>query len=113
MGLVVGSGSLARPRPRLGGCYHAPRVLTFRFRITGRVQGVGYRYFALTEANALGIAGYAKNLPDGSVEIVAEGAEEAVRSFEERLREGPAFCRVELVDKAPLGPRGDQDFHIR
>ena len=90
-----------------------PAVLTFRYRITGRVQGVGYRYFALKEAHALGIAGYAKNLPDGSVEVVAEGPDDAVRSFEGRLREGPAFSRVELVDKAPLAARGDQDFHIR
>ena len=90
-----------------------PAVLTFRYRITGRVQGVGYRYFALIEAHALGVAGYAKNLPDGSVEVVAEGSEEAVQSFEGRLREGPAFSRVEIVDKAPLAARGDQDFHIR
>ena len=88
-------------------------VLTFRYRITGRVQGVGYRYFALREAQVLGVAGYAKNLPDGSVEVVAEGSDEAVLSFEGRLREGPAFSRVEIVDKAPLTQRGDQDFHIR
>ena len=88
-------------------------MLTFRYRITGRVQGVGYRYFALSEAHALGVFGYAKNLPDGSVEVVAEGRDEAVLSFEARLREGPAFSRVEIVDKAPLAPRGDQDFHIR
>ena len=90
-----------------------PAVLTFRYRITGRVQGVGYRYFALREAQGLGVAGYAKNLPDGSVEVVAEGSDEAVLSFEVRLREGPAFSRVEIVDKAPLTARGDQDFHIR
>lgn len=90
-----------------------PAVTTFRFRITGRVQGVGYRYFALTEANALGIAGYAKNLADGSVEVVAEGAPGAMQAFEARLREGPAFCRVEIVDRAPLAARGDQGFHIR
>ena len=88
-------------------------MLTFRYRITGRVQGVGYRYFALTLAHALGVAGYAKNLPDGSVEVVAEGSEEAVQSFEGRLREGPAFSQVEIVDRAPLAARGDQGFHIR
>lgn len=88
-------------------------MATFRYRITGRVQGVGYRYFALIEAQALGVAGYAKNLPDGSVEVVAEGSEEAVQAFEGRLREGPAFCRVEIVDRAPLATRGDQGFHIR
>jgi acylphosphatase len=88
-------------------------VATFRYRVTGRVQGVGYRYFALMEAQAAGVAGYAKNLPDGSVEVVAEGAADAVRDFEARLKEGPAFARVELVDKEPLAVRGDLGFHIR
>ena len=86
---------------------------TFRYRVTGRVQGVGYRYFALTSAHRLGIAGFARNLPDGSVEVVAEGAAEAVVAFEEKLREGPAFARVEIVDKEALAERGDQGFHIR
>jgi acylphosphatase len=86
---------------------------TYRYRVTGRVQGVGYRYFALQEAHALGISGYAKNLPDGSVEVVAEGAAADVQAFEERLKEGPAFARVEVVDKEPLAERGDRGFHIR
>jgi acylphosphatase len=88
-------------------------LATFRYRITGRVQGVGYRYFALLEAQVAGIAGFAKNLPDGSVEVVAEGKAEAVAVFEARLREGPPFARVEIVDREPLAPRGDQGFHIR
>jgi acylphosphatase len=86
---------------------------TIRFRVTGRVQGVGYRYFALTEAHALGVSGYARNLADGSVEVVAEAAAAVLVRFEERLRQGPAFSRVEVVDKEPLAPRGDQGFHIR
>jgi acylphosphatase len=86
---------------------------TFRYRVAGRVQGVGYRYFALTCAQTLGIAGFARNLPDGSVEVVAEGRAEAVLAFEEKLREGPAFARVEIVDKEPLAERGDEGFHIR
>jgi acylphosphatase len=88
-------------------------VATFRYRVTGRVQGVGYRYFALTEAQAEGVAGYARNVADGSVEVVAEGEAEAVARFEARLKEGPAFARVEVVDKEPLAARGDQGFHIR
>jgi len=86
---------------------------TFRYRITGRVQGVGYRYFALTEAQALRVSGFARNLPDGSVEVVAEAEAERLAAFEEKLREGPAFSRVELVDKEPLAERGDEGFHIR
>lgn len=88
-------------------------LITFRYRITGRVQGVGYRYFALASAQHLGVAGFARNLPDGSVEVVAEGRAEAVLAFEEKLREGPAFARVEIVDKEPLAERGDDGFHIR
>lgn len=63
----------------------------------GRVQGVGYRAFCAHEALLLGIEGYAKNLPDGRVEVVAEGDESQLRRFIERLREGPPFSRVEEV----------------
>jgi acylphosphatase len=63
----------------------------------GRVQGVGYRAFCADEAMRLGIEGYAKNLPDGRVEVVGEGDEPQLRRFVERLREGPPFARVEEV----------------
>ena len=60
----------------------------------GRVQGVGYRAFCADEAMRLGLAGYAKNLPDGRVEVVAEGDESILRQFIELLREGPALSHV-------------------
>ncbi len=63
----------------------------------GRVQGVGYRAFCADEAMLLGIAGYAKNLPDGRVEVLAEGDESILRQFIERLREGPFLARVDDV----------------
>ena len=63
----------------------------------GRVQGVSYRAFCADEAMRLGITGYAKNLPDGRVEVVAEADEPQLRRFVERLREGPPFARVEEV----------------
>jgi acylphosphatase len=85
----------------------------FRYRVHGRVQGVGYRYFALRQAEALGVAGYARNLPDGSVEVVAEAGDETLAAFEERLRDGPAFASVADVDREAIGPRGGQGFHIR
>ena len=85
----------------------------FRFIVQGRVQGVGYRYFVLQEAEALGVSGFARNRPDGSVEVVAEGSDEALHDLEARLRQGPAFARVTGFDRAPLPPRGDQGFHIR
>jgi acylphosphatase len=86
----------------------------YRYTIHGRVQGVGYRYFVLREADALGISGFARNLADGRVEVVAEAeSEDALARFEERLREGPSFARVASVDRAAVAPRGDRGFHIR
>jgi acylphosphatase len=84
-----------------------------RFLVSGRVQGVGYRYFALQEAQKLGLTGFARNLPDGSVEVVAEGDASALASLEARLREGPSFSHVANVETAALEPRGDQGFYIR
>ncbi len=77
------------------------------------MQGVGYRYFALKEAQALGLTGYARNLDDGRVEVVAEGADSALASLESRLMQGPSFARVEAVEKVATADRGDQGFHIR
>ena len=62
--------------------------------VRGRVQGVGYRYFVMREAGTLGVSGFARNLPDGSVEVVAEAADEVLEAFEGRLREGPSFAQV-------------------
>jgi acylphosphatase len=88
-------------------------VAAYRFLVQGRVQGVGYRYFVLRQAEALGVAGYARNRDDGTVEVVAEGSEETLLHFEGRLREGPAFARVEGLERAAIASRGDQGFHIR
>ena len=85
----------------------------YRYSVNGRVQGVGYRYFVLREAEALGITGFARNLPDGRVEVVAEGPEEALAGFEARLRQGPAFATVKNVERVDAAPRGDAGFHIR
>ena len=88
-------------------------MAAYRYLVRGRVQGVGFRYFALRQAEALGIAGFARNLPDGRVEVVAEGADEVLADFESRLSAGPGFARVEGVDRAAVASRGDQGFHIR
>jgi acylphosphatase len=85
----------------------------FRYFVAGRVQGVGYRYYALRCAEAAGVAGYARNLPDGRVEVVAEGAEAALLELEERLRRGPSFGHVESLEREEIAPRGDAGFHIR
>jgi acylphosphatase len=88
-------------------------MTTYRYLVRGRVQGVGYRYFALQVADELGVSGFARNLPDGSVEVVAEGEEKALADFEARLGVGPSFGRVDGVSRSPLPVRGDLGFHIR
>lgn len=85
----------------------------YRYIVSGRVQGVGYRYFAMRAAGELGVSGYARNLGDGSVEVVAEGEEGVLRDFEERLRRGPSFAEVRSVDRQPAPARGQDGFHIR
>jgi acylphosphatase len=69
--------------------------------VHGRVQGVGFRYWASRRACALGLSGHARNLADGSVEVYAEGPPEALRALAEALREGPVASRVERVDVVP------------
>lgn len=88
-------------------------MAAYRYRVQGRVQGVGYRYFVQREADALSVTGFVRNLPDGTVEVVAEGAEPALAQLEARLREGPSFARVAGVERSAIAPRGDEGFHIR
>ena len=88
-------------------------MASFRYVVRGRVQGVGYRYFVMREANALGVTGFARNLADGTVEVVAEAADEVLELFEDRLRQGPSFASVNALDRSAIAARGDQGFHIR
>lgn len=85
----------------------------YRYLVKGRVQGVGYRYFALRTAERLGVTGFVRNLSDGRVEVVGEGPEAVLAEFEEHLRQGPAFAGVESIDRAPIEQRGDQGFQVR
>jgi len=71
---------------------------TVRLRISGRVQGVGYRMWAVAKANRLGISGWVRNLTDGSVEALAHGEPEAVNSFITACQEGPSWGQVSSVD---------------
>jgi acylphosphatase len=63
--------------------------------VKGMVQGVGFRYFAMRQANQLGVTGYVKNLVSGDVEIVVEGEREIVDHFKRILKEGPSYGIVE------------------
>lgn len=68
-----------------------------RFTVRGRVQGVGFRWFATQAARALDLRGWVRNAADGSVESVAAGSSEALVAFEKALRRGPAGSHVESV----------------
>jgi acylphosphatase len=68
-----------------------------RFLISGRVQGVGFRYFAHDVALREGVTGWVRNLPDGRVEARVEGESEAVTRVERSLRTGPRGARVDDV----------------
>lgn len=72
---------------------------TMRYLVHGRVQGVGFRWFVWREAERLGLRGKARNLPDGAVEVIAEGPEKALEELERSLGRGPAMARVERVEK--------------
>jgi acylphosphatase len=77
-----------------------------RFYVSGRVQGVGFRYFVEEVANREGVTGYVRNLPDGRVEALVEGDSEAVTRVERAIRSGPSGSRVEHVDSDVLTPGG-------
>ena len=76
-------------------------------RISGRVQGVGFRFFARETANEFGITGYVRNLPDGSLEVVAEGEEDVLKEFLEMLRDGPRSARITDI-QVSWGPPSDE-----
>ncbi|MBI4916300.1 MAG: acylphosphatase [Acidobacteria bacterium] len=79
-----------------------------RYLVSGRVQGVGFRYFVAREAEALGVAGWVRNLPDGQVEVLAEGTDPQLSTLEGRLWQGPPHARVAAVgvDAADEHPAG-------
>ncbi len=85
-----------------------------RYYVSGMVQGVGYRYFARRAAQRLGLAGYAKNLRDGRVEVYAVGPTGSLDAFRTNLERGPQSAQVSGVreEEAPMDPRFADDFSI-
>lgn len=84
-----------------------------RFLISGRVQGVGYRYFAEQSAHETGVTGWARNLDDGRVEVHADGNKKQLDDFEGRLRQGPRFADVRSVESIETTVLELSGFHIR
>ena len=87
-----------------------------RIIVQGRVQGVGYRYFAEDAARGLGVAGWVRNLPGGEVEVLARVDSASKPRLLAALREGPRMARVERLNVQTLQDDGtcpEQEFLVR
>jgi acylphosphatase len=89
-------------------------LIARRYRITGHVQGVGFRFFTGDAAQREGLSGWVRNTADGAVEVLAEGDREALLRFERAIRGGPRGARVDHVDVTEETPSGRApNFAIR
>ena len=79
--------------------------------VSGHVQGVGYRYFVQRRARDMGLSGYAENLTDGRVEVVAEGWPQDLERLLHWLKQGPPHARVDGVETQLSEATGLKDFH--
>jgi acylphosphatase len=77
------------------------------FTVYGRVQGVGFRWFTRSRARSLGLCGWVRNMPEGSVEVWAEGDTNSLNSLESHLKRGPSGSRVERVVTNEVTASGD------
>jgi acylphosphatase len=85
-----------------------------RMLVSGRVQGVGFRWATVAEATRLGLGGWVRNLPSGAVEILAEGDKDSLSEFGAWARQGPSFAEVSGVEEEWLEYRGEfGGFRIR
>ncbi|WP_029895497.1 acylphosphatase [Desulfohalovibrio reitneri] len=89
-------------------------MLTVHGIVRGRVQGVCFRDFTRGAADSLGVSGWVRNVPDGTVEFLASGGEDAVRAFMDKVRQGPPASRVEGVDADERpGAEASGGFEVR
>lgn len=85
-----------------------------RWQIQGRVQGVAFRASTRNQALSLGCDGWVRNLPDGRVEVFAQGAVDALDALASWLQTGPALARVDGIVTAPAAPEvACKGFHVR
>jgi acylphosphatase len=86
-----------------------------RWIARGQVQGVGFRWYVWREAERLGLGGFARNLSDGTVEVISQGPDEALDRLEQALRRGPSGGRVDTLDRleVPAELEVSNSFHIK
>lgn len=87
--------------------------LSRKFIVSGRVQGVGFRYHTCHEGLKQGLSGYAKNLTNGDVEVVANGTEAALNVFYSWLKQGPSTSAVESVEMLEIEFQHLSGFKIK
>jgi acylphosphatase len=90
----------------------AAKLSAKRYFIRGRVQGVGFRYFAQRAAAELGVSGYTRNLDDGRVEVYAVGTPDQLADLAGRLWTGPRFADVRGVEEQEAAVQQYDTFHI-
>jgi acylphosphatase len=88
-------------------------LIARHYLISGRVQGVGFRYFAERAAREAGVAGWVRNIADGRVEVHAEGTRAQIERFEASLRRGPSRSEIRGVEWSEAALEGAQAFDIR
>ena len=85
-----------------------------RYLVTGRVQGVGFRWFVEREAQLIGVGGWVRNCDDGAVEVLASGTHAQLGSLYDGLREGPRAARIDQVEVDDAAPFSEyQTFQIK
>lgn len=89
-------------------------MIRVRLRFTGRVQGVGFRYFAQMNAAQFYVTGWVKNMYDGSVTAEAQGTKKQIEDFIESMKHGHRFMRIDHVtaEECPLC-EGEKDFKVK
>jgi acylphosphatase len=88
-------------------------ILHKNIRISGRVQGVGFRYTARSMASIIGVKGYVRNLPNGDVYIEAEGIHSQLEEYIQWCRHGPPRAKINFVDVYDGEVAGFEEFGVR